>query len=165
MPNTDLATIVVKLDGGEKKSPIASGGGGDKEVSTGFQGAASLVNASKKLFAVGTPLYFAKTIAKNRIGTVNLQTGALEYEQKLQFATQTVETVLSTAGSAILAGAAAGPIGVVATLGTFFLTKALDIAEWYRQRSINTNLEEIGQLMQRRRMGNLPSTDGRRTWR
>ena len=107
MPNTDLATIVVKLDGGEKKSPIASGGGGDKEVSTGFQGAANLVNASKKLFAVGTPLYFAKTIAKNRIGTVNLQTGALEYEQKLQFATQTVETVLSTAGSAILAGAAA----------------------------------------------------------
>lgn len=166
MEPTDLVTVVIRMDGGSdsSRSPVA-GSKSEEESTTFTQAAASAVKAAKKLVAVGTPLYFAKKIATNRLNTVSLQYGATEYEQRLQTVVDGVDTALQLTGSSILAAAAGGPWAVVGTLAAFGISKVIDIAEGYRQLEIKENNEEITQSMQQRRMGNLSSTNGRRTWR
>lgn len=99
------------------------------------------------------------------MNTVSLQYGATEYEQRLQTVVDGVDTALQLTGSSILAAAAGGPWAVVGTIAAFGISKIIDIAEAYRQIEIKENNEEITQSMQQRRMGNLSSTNGRRTWR
>ena len=166
MGPTDLITVVIRMDGGgDSPSPVAGGSKSDEESTTFTQAAASAVKAAKKLVAVGTPLYFAKKIATNHLNTVSMQYGATEYEQRLQTVVDGVDTALQLTGSSILAAAAGGPWAVVGTIAAFGISKIIDIAEGYRQLDIKENNEEITQSMQQRRMGNLSSTNGRRTWR
>lgn len=166
MDPTDLITIVIRTEDGGNASPSPVAGGSNEEESTTFtQAAASAVKTAKKLVAVGTPLYFAKKIATNHLNTVSLQYGATEYEQRLQTVVDGVDTALQLTGSSILAAAAGGPWAVLGTIAVFGISKIIDIAEGYRQLDIKENNEEITQSMQQRRMGNLSSTNGRRTWR
>ena len=166
MEPTDLITIVIRTEDGGRASPSPVAGGSNEEESTTFtQAAASAVKAAKKLVAVGTPLYFAKKIATNHLNTVSMQYGATEYEQRLQTVVDGVDTALQLTGSSILAAAAGGPLAALGTLAAFGISKIIDIAEAYRQIEIKENNEEIAQSMQQRRMGNLSSTNGRRTWR
>ena len=148
--------IEIKLpDGGIDTSPVSkasSSGGSDssEDKSWAAKNAESAQGALKKLVSVGTAYSVADKLISYEVGTVNLRTGAKEYEQKLQFGysmlKQTVVPLVMGAAAGGLAGAA---IGVVVGFGM----QAIGWAQNAQTIALNRNLENVSIGMARERAG------------
>ena len=158
MVNSSLPPIVIDLSSGGKKKAVAQNNAptSDSSQSAGT----NIEKAMKNLVSYGAIKHTADKIVSYQIGTVELRTGAREYEQKLQFGYQVGGKLLNTA--VMIGGAAATgnlPLAVIG-VATSAMSTGLDI--WQKQNTININenREDIAIAMQMNRAGNLGRRNG-----
>lgn len=136
MPETGGYHIYVHLDGGDATSPIA----GDRtaesaSVSYGEKTEARFEKGLKKLVSFSAIKNTAQKIVNVQTSTINLRTGASEYEQRVQKVTNGVFDGIGTAG-ALAVGAATGNLPLVAiTVATSLFDKLFGVIQ--RQTEIN----------------------------
>lgn len=158
MVNSSLPPIVIDLSSGGKKKAVAQNNAptSDSSQSSGT----NTEKAMKNLVSYGSIKHTADKIVSYQIGTVEIRTGAREYEQKLQFGYQVGSKILNTA--VMIGGAAATgnlPLAVIG-VATSAISTGFDI--WQRQNTININenREDIAIAMQIKRAGNLGRRNG-----
>lgn len=158
MVNSSLPPIVIDLSSGEKKKAVAQN---NAPTSGSSQNAGTNTEkAMKNLVSYGSIKHTADKIVSYQIGTVELRTGAREYEQKLQFGYQVGSKLLNTA--VMIGGAAATgnlPLAVIG-VATSAISTGFDI--WQKQNTININenREDISIAMQIKRAGNFGRRNG-----
>lgn len=159
-------TIVVEGAGKDKAETVASPSGNEgqedpNESSVGIGGAEQ---ALKKLVAPATAIHVARKLINNEISTVELRTGAREYEQKLQFGMRVAGIGMSV-GASIVGGIMTGnPLVAVAGIVLTAANTAIDVAQRYREIAIKENREDISLGLARIRAGyvNPVASGGRR---
>lgn len=158
MVNSSLPPIVIDLSSGGKKKAVAQNNAptSDSSQSAGT----NIEKAMKQIVSYGSIKHTADKIVSYQIGTVELRTGAREYEQKLQFGYQVGSKLLNTA--VMIGGAAATgnlPLAVIG-VATSALSTGFDV--WQRQNTININenREDISIAMQIKRAGNFGRRNG-----
>ena len=158
MVNSSLPPIVIDLSSGEKKKAVAQNNAPTSDSSQ--NAGTNTEKAMKNLVSYGSIKHTADKIVSYQIGTVELRTGAREYEQKLQFGYQVGGTLLNTA--VMIGGTAATgnlPLAVIG-VATSAISTGFDI--WQKQNTININenREDISIAMQIKRAGNFGRRNG-----
>lgn len=144
-------TIILKNEAEGTSETVATPSGNEKqedpnESSVGIGGAEKAI---KRLVAPATAKHFASKIAGNMISTVELRTGAREYEQQLQFGLR-----LANIGANMLLGITTGnPLIAVAGFVLTAANTAIDVAQRYREIEIKKNREDISLGLARLRAG------------
>ena len=146
MPQTNEYHIYVHGDGADSPAVVsgntstATGSGISDKPSKTEQGA---VNAVKGMVSFAAVRAFANNLISYDISQVSLRTGAVEYEQKLQFAFNTANQLLNI-GMATAAGAATGGVvgAIVGFLGSTMYT-AISYAQNANTIQTKQNLEDI----------------------
>lgn len=152
-------------------SGLPSGSGavaGEKNVSTPgsdnsagalqsvAQGFKTIKKATFGIVSYATAKSFADQIIGYEISQVSLETGASEYEQRLNAKYGIVNDVVG-AGVSLLAGfATAGPAGLAVAAAGIIISgvhKVVNIAQREQTLQTNADLENISISMQRRRAG------------
>lgn len=158
-------TIVLNGAGSAKAETVASPAGNEenRDPNEGSVGIGGAEQALKKLVAPATAKQFISKLVSNEISTVELRTGAREYEQKLQFEMR-VANIGASMGMSLIAGIATGnPLIAVAGMILTAANTAMDIAQRYREIEIKQNREDISLGLARMRAGyvNPVATRGR----
>lgn len=148
-----LSQIVIKIDGQKTKSKSVASPSGDDSTENPDEnntGAGGLEQAVRRIIAPASIIHFANRYFQNNVGfsTVELRTGAREYEQKLQFGMQIANKVASTA----LAFTANPVLGAV-TLGFNVINSVIDISQRAREIGIKEDREDIALGFSRARAG------------
>lgn len=147
--------IIIKFDEGEAsgKDPVASPSGGKSASSSPDQssdGLNGVQNALKRLISFGTVRHFATKVAQNNVSTVEMRTGAREYEQKLQFGMQTLNTAVDI-GMAFVVNPALGALSLVMRT----VDSIMNYTQRVRELKIAENREDISLGLARLRAGYL----------
>lgn len=144
--------IIIKLPGQGEKQSVVSGQQSTKK-STSESREDKAYKAIGGLVSYATVSHFADTLISNEISMVELQTGAQEYEQKLQF----YYGVTKKTTGIIAAGIAGAKVGGLIGAGIGLIGSVVYTAISYSQnaRAIRTkqNLEDISLGMARIRAG------------
>lgn len=155
MPNTDGYHIRVSYDVDDNDSPIA---GQKQEKTYGEKSAASLEKGIKGLVSFGAVKRTAQTIIGHSVSTIELRTGAAEYEQQVQFTYDRISEGI-TAGVMIGGGIMTGNLPLVAIgLVSSATNKLLNIIMKQDTINLKRNEEDVSIRMQNIRAG----TSGRR---
>ena len=119
----EVQIIRIELpSGAEKKTPVAESSAQPDIPSSDAGGGAvtakDVLNASKKVVAFTGIKQIADSVISYQISTVELRTGATEYQQKLQFAYSEGAQALSSVATIGMGFAMGGPVGgAVAAVG------------------------------------------------
>lgn len=155
--------ITIQLPPREKKEAVA----GTEEKSSGSAESSSSVSVqdvmrkAKRMVALSAAVPIADTIISNKINTISLRTGAVEYEQR-QNATYSAVKQAVGAGIGLAMGAMINPAGLaVAAIGvvTSGIVKLINIEQKQRVIDMQANVEGISIGMAINRAG----TGGRRS--
>lgn len=143
------------------ESAMADGSGGKsktEQTEDGSGNAKNIQRAAKSLVSYATVSATANKLISYQINQVSLQTGAAEYEQRLQTQYSIAKQVVDT-GVSLGIGIATGtwPL-VLAGIFVSGISKAIDISQKQNTLRTEKNLEDISISMQRIRAG----TAGRR---
>lgn len=150
MADSNEYHIYVHFDGAEdKKSAVAgtgTGSTGTSAVSNSSDGADKVANKLTKMVSFAAVKSTADQLINYEISQVALETGAVEYEQRLSYSYNVASQVVG-AGAALALGAATGgtagfalaAIGVV----TSGVQKLIGIAQKQRQLNTEQSLENI----------------------
>ncbi len=155
MAETNVYELRIIPEAEEEKSPVA----GKKGKTKAEKRQARFERTVKGLVSYDNIKGTIDSIATYRIGKVNLQTGASEYEQRLSTVYQSASSTVDLAKSTIMAGVAGGVPLAVFTLLMKGLTSVFDIYKKFNMVGAQRNLEGISISMQNRRAG----TSGRRS--
>lgn len=144
-------------------SAMAGGSGGRSKAAQSEDGGGSAKNiqrAAKSLVSYGTVSATANKLISYQISQVSLQTGAAEYEQRLQTRYSVAKQVVDT-GVSLGIGIATGtwPL-VLAGILVSGVSKAIDISQKQNTLRTEKNLEDITISMQRVRAGTTGSRGG-----
>ena len=138
MPNTGEYHIKVSFDS-EPKSPVA----GAQEKSYAEKSSPSLEKGVKGLVSFGAIKSTASTLIGHQINTIELRTGAREYEQRVSYLVDRTSEAIST-GGLVLGGIATGNIGIAAVgVVTMLANKLLNIGIKAHTLSLQTTLENM----------------------
>lgn len=155
MPNTDGYHIRVSYDAGEDESPVA---GHKQEKTYGEKSQQSLEKGIKGLVSFDAIKQTAQTIIGHSVSTIELRTGAAEYEQQVQFTYDRISEGI-TAGVLIGGGIMTGNLPLVAIgLVSTAANKLLNIIMKQDTINLKRNEEDVGIRLQNIRAG----TSGRR---
>ncbi len=154
-------TITIKLDSGSEggSEPVASptGGAREQDPGEGSSGMTGVGSALKRLIAPAALVHYANKFAQNEISTVEMRTGAREYEQKLQFGMQAANAFVGLGMSAMTGAAVGGPVGAAVSAGlyavVFAVNKTIDYTQSVRELNIKEKREDISTGLARLRAG------------
>lgn len=139
MADNNRYDIYVHATGAEGGTSVVSGqtsASGDAEKTT--QTATGAEKMIRGMVSYGAARTFANTLISYEISQVSLRTGAVEYEQKLQFLYEVGNKVLNI-GTATVAGAkmgsAGGPIGAAIGAAIGFIGSTVYTAIGYAQNA------------------------------
>lgn len=135
-------------DGG---SSSPGGGSGDGSLT-----AKEVVSGAKKVMAYTGAKQIADSVISYRISTVNLRTGASEFQQKLQFAYSEGSQAASSIGSIVMGGILGGPQGAAlaaAGVGLSYLMKFIGWGQNERTLQMQQGLEDVSINMANIRAG------------
>lgn len=136
--------ITIKLPAESSQNTVVAGQQGTDSFpsQSGNKTEQGALKAAKGLVSFSAAAAFADNLISYEISQVELQTGAREYEQKLQFAYSTTKKVIGIV-SATAIGAKAGLGGAIAGfIGSTFYTM-LGYAQNARTIQTKQNLEDI----------------------
>lgn len=151
--------LYIHLSELDNNSAMADGTGGKSNTNKSEDGSAkNIQRAAKGLVSYATVSATANKLISYQINQVSLQTGAAEYEQRLQTQYSIAKQVVDT-GVSLGIGIATGtwPL-VLAGIFVSGISKAIDISQKQNKLRTERNLEDISISMQRIRAG----TAGRR---
>lgn len=140
MPKTGNYHITVSFDGGEKKGPVA----GTQGKTYAEKAESSLKKGVKGLVSFGAIKSTATQLIGHQFGTIELRTGAREYEQRQRFLFDRINEGVSNVG-VLAVGAATGNlpaavIGVAANAAG----KLLGIIMRAHTLSLEGTIENVG---------------------
>lgn len=121
----------------------SSSGGGSVD---GFLTAKQAIRATQKVMAYTGMKQIAESYIAYRISTVNLRTGASEFQQKLQFAYNEGSQLAGSIGAVFMGGIIGGIPGAVtaaAGVGLTYLMKLIGWAQNYNTIRTQENLEDV----------------------
>lgn len=104
------------------------------------------VRAAKTVVAYTGIKQIANSVISYEVSTVNLRTGAAEYQQKVQFAYNEGAQALSSVGSILMGGIMGGPVGAgiaAAGVGLSYLMKFIGWGQNAQRLETEQNLESI----------------------
>ena len=136
--------ITIKLPAESSQNTVIAGqqGTDSSPSQSGNKTEQGALKAAKGLVSFSAAAALADNLISYEISQVELQTGAREYEQKLQFAYSTTKKVIGIVAATAI-GAKAGPIGAIAGfIGSTFYTM-LGYAQNARTIRTTQNLEDI----------------------
>ncbi len=155
MPETGGYHIYVHLDDGDVTSPVA----GDRKAESAFvksygeRTEASFEKGLKGLVSFSAIKNTAQKIVTVQTSTINLRTGASEYEQRVQKVTDSVFEGIGTAG-ALAVGAATGNLPLVAiTVATSLFDKLFGVIRRQIEINYKRNVEDVSIRMANVRAG------------
>lgn len=147
-----LPPIIIQLQGEQtgNSAPVARNDARKQsdDPDESSSGSSGVESALKRLVSFGTAKHFLTKIVQNQISTVELRTGAREYEQQLQFGLNLV-----SAGVGIAAAFAVNPAAGLAALTLYAVNTAMDISQRSREISIKESREDIFTGLSRLRAG------------
>lgn len=155
MPKTDGYHIYVEFEKEKDDSPVA---GQSTKKTYGEKTSQSLEKGIKSLVSFGAIKNTAQQLIGHEVNTIELKTGAQEYEQRQQFIFENINKGVSAAAT-IGIGAATGNLPL-ALIGVFssLLTKGISILQNMHSINLKRQIEDVGIRMQNVRAG----TGGRR---
>lgn len=150
----EVAIIRIELPSEEeKKTPVAESSAQPAASSSGAGGggggaitAKDVIGAGKKVMAYTGIKQIADSVISYQISTVELKTGATEYQQKLQFAYSEGAQALSSVATIGMGFAMGGPVGgAVAAVGVgiSYVMKFIGWAQNAARLETEQNLESI----------------------
>lgn len=137
--------ITIKLPAESSQNTVVAGqqGTDSSPSQSGNKTEQGALKAAKGLVSFSAAAAFADNLISYEISQVELQTGAREYEQKLQFAYSTTKKVIGIASATAIGAKTGGPIGAIAGfIGSTFYTM-LGYAQNARTIQTKQNLEDI----------------------
>lgn len=157
--------IYVHVEGlSDNNGAVAGAGTGssDTEDIKGDKSASAVASAAKKLVSFAAVASTADKIISNNISMVALETGANEYEQRLNTAYSLAKQI-GGAGISLIGGALmGGPAGLaIATIGIVAsgINKVINLEQRQRELQVQRSLENVSIGMANIRAG----TSGRRS--
>lgn len=136
--------IYIRKETADTRSPIA----GDGTAPSGTSGSGGSGRGStlvKPLIAYNHYIKpFANQIVNQRVSTVELRTGAQEYEQRLSYQIQVAEKVGGFVSSVLIGGALGNLPGAIIGGAMSVATTALDIMGKYNRLELERNVEDVG---------------------
>lgn len=148
----EIVRIVLPSEA-DNRTPVAQSNtesGASSSGSTGSgDGALTVkdaVRAAKKVVAYTGIKQIANSVISYEVSTVNLRTGAAEYQQKVQFAYSEGAQALSSVGSILMGGIMGGPVGAgiaAAGVGLSYLMKFIGWGQNAQRLETEQNLESI----------------------
>ncbi len=152
--------LYIHLSELSSNSAMAGGSGSKSKEQSEGGSAKNIQRAAKSLVSYSVVSGTANKLISNKISRVSLQTGATEYEQRLQTTYSITKQVVDT-GVSLGIGIATGtwPL-VLAGVLVSGVGKAIDIAEKRNMLRTEKNLEDISISMQRIRAGTTGSRGG-----
>lgn len=136
--------LYVHIDGGEQKSVLSSQSGQSADASKDGTTASGAVRAVKKVVSIAAAAKFADTLISYDISQVSLQTGAQQYEQKLQFGYSMLKKGVGVVGATV-AGARVG--GIAGAVAGFVASTMYQVVGYFqRSETLQTEkrVEDIG---------------------
>lgn len=137
----------------EGKTPVAQSNTESGASSSGGTGSGDgaitvkdAVRAAKTVVAYTGIKQIANSVISYEVSTVNLRTGAAEYQQKVQFAYNEGAQALSSVGSILMGGVMGGPVGAgiaAAGVGLSYLMKFIGWGQNAQRLETEQNLESI----------------------
>lgn len=164
----DIIRIVLPAET-DKKTPVAtsSNDSGTSSSSNGSGDAAlsakDVVRAAKKVMAYTGIKQIADSAISYELSTVSLQTGATEYQQKLQFVYSESRQAASSVGAIAMGGIMGGPAGAAIAavgVGISYMMKFIGWAQNANTIQIKENREDISIQMETIRAGSLGRRNG-----
>lgn len=164
----DIIRIVLPAEA-DKKTPVAassdSGGSASSENGSGDAAltAKDVVHAAKKVMAYTGIKQIADSVISYELSTVSLQTGATEYQQKLQFAYSEGRQLASSVGALAMGGIMGGAAGFAVAavgVGISYMMKFIGWAQNANTIQIKENREDISIQMETIRAGSLGRRNG-----
>lgn len=141
LPEEGSANNPVAQSSADSGSSSSSGGSED-----GVLTAKQAVGAAKKVMAYTGIKQIADSYISYGISTVNLRTGAAEFQQKLQFAYSEGSQLASSVGAIVMGGIMGGPPGVAvaaAGVGLTYLMKFIGWSQNANRLETQQNLEDV----------------------
>lgn len=146
-----LPPITININGGDEENKTVaspSANSQSKNPDESSQGISGAERAVRRLVSIGTAKHIASKLVQNRISTVELRTGAREYEQKLQFGMQVANAVIGI-GAAFIANPWLGAAALAMTV----IDKTIDYTQRVKEIEIKKEREDISLGMARIRAG------------
>lgn len=152
MVNSSLPPIIIELPQEETSGAVSQVGTGNTQSQKGGGSAKSLL---AKAVSFGTVKHIADEINTYAISTVEMRTGAREYEQKLSFWYSTASRAVTSA-AIVVAGIKTGhPLIALAGLVVGGVAKGYEIWKNYNNLRIAENREDVAIHMATIRTGAL----------
>ncbi len=152
MLKTGRFHIYIHYEGEDGESPVAGESGGSSK-SYGAKTERSLEKGLKGLVSFGAVKSTAQNLVNLQTRTIELRTGASEFEQKLQLINDSIFQGIG-AGGLIFAGAKTGNLpAVLIGLGASLVDKLFSIYARQREINIKQNLEDVSIRMSNIRAG------------
>lgn len=154
MADNNTYVIYISLPEDDSKSKVVSNQSGSQKSSENSNNGKleKGLNMAKGLVSYKAVSAFVNNLISHEISMVSLRTGAVEYEEKLRFAHQTVNKLVGI-GVATAIGATGGPIGaLVGFIGSTMYT-AIGYAQNMDRLRAQESLENISIGMAATRAG------------
>ncbi len=151
----EIVRLILPAEGEAKKTPVAQSAPGDGSGSSSSSGsgtgdgalsASDVVGAAKKVVAYTGIKQIANSVISYEISTVNLRTGAAEYQQRLQFAYNEGSKALSSVGAIAMGAVVGGPAGAAVAAAGVALSYIMKFIGWGQNAArlqTEQNLENI----------------------
>jgi hypothetical protein len=143
MPNTNEYHLYIHVDEKEKEteSPVSNSSAENTENNqvTNEQ----FMTKAKKIAAYGTVKGFVTQILSNGISTIELRTGAAEYQQKMQFAYDIGLGLYNIAEKTYLGAKFGGGVGAAIGLAIGTMHTAISYAQAQNVIDLNRTLESM----------------------
>lgn len=146
-----LPVIMINLNSGDEENKTVASPSANKQSDNpdeSSQGITGAEKAVRRLVSFGTAKHIAGKLIQNKISTVELRTGAREYEQTLQFGMQVANTAIGI-GAAFVANPWLGAAALALTV----IDKTIDYSRRVREIEIKENREDISLGLARIRAG------------